>query len=47
MKKRLSKTIEVLQEAIAIFQLHYPTRLLAQSARETTLRELKDWITSL
>ena len=47
MKKRLGKTLEILEEAIHIFNIHYPTRLLAQSARETTLKELQDWMRSL
>ena len=46
-RKRLQGTVEVLKEAITIFELSHPTRMLAESAKTQTLAELENWIASL
>lgn len=47
-RRRLTQnTLKSLNESIEIFDLHYAMRMLATSAKASTLVELKGWINSL
>lgn len=46
-KRRIQNALKNLNEAIEIFEICYPMRMLAESAKSTTLVELKSWISSL
>lgn len=46
-RRRVQNALKTLEEAITIFQICYPMRMLAESAKTSTLMELKGWLTSL
>lgn len=46
-KKRLQNSLEKLDEAIVIFELSYPMRMLGQSAKTSTRSELISFIKAL
>ena len=46
-KRRLQNSLDKLDEAIAIFELSYPLRMLAESAKTSTRAELKGFINAL
>lgn len=46
-RRRVQNALKTLNEAIDIFEICYPMRMLAESAKSTTLMELKGWLSSL
>lgn len=46
-RKRIQNALNTLNEAIEIFEICHPMRMLAESAKSATLVELKNWLASL
>jgi hypothetical protein len=46
-KRKMQNALKILNEAIVIFELSYPLRYLAESAKQSTLMELKEFLNAL
>jgi len=47
LKNKVKIALSNLKEAIGIFDVHYPLKMLGQNARQVTLVELTEWLHSL